>query len=410
VPRVQPLIRICHLITDLDAGGAERALVNLVTRLDSSRFSSEVVTLIEPGVFADQLRSVGIPVTSLGMTRGRPSLSATVKLVRHLRRTRPAILQTWLYHADLLGTIAHRFAPRMHLVWNVRCSNVANSAGSRHLRVIVGALARLSRWPKAIIANSHRGKTFHERLKYRPRRWIEIPNGVDTNQFRPRPDMRGALRRALEITDGEIVVGMIAGYRPMKDHRTFLQAAAQFAKDYPNTRYLLCGEGCGRDNASLRGEIESAGLPTKVVQLGLRKDMDAVYAAIDISTLPSAFGEGFPNAVIESMACGVPCVSTDVGDCREIIGDSGVVVPPRDPLALARGWRTALDNMEIFSKRARARAVENFPLDAICLRYEEIYQELAWAMQPGFKHTAGSAPQAADAPASCSQYGFEAGE
>jgi glycosyltransferase involved in cell wall biosynthesis len=269
----QPRIRICHLINDLDAGGAERTLVNVVRHLDPSRFSNEVISLIEPGVFGHDLRTAGIPLTSLGMRRGRPTLSGLARAVRHLRRSRPTVLQTWLYHADLLGTVAHFFAPSASLLWNVRCTDLATSPGSSRLLWITRLLARFSAQPDAVIVNSKPGQLFHQEIGYRPRRWIELPNGVDTQKFRPRFDMREKLRALLGIPAQGPVIGMVARYHPMKDHATFLQASAKFARDCPDASFVLCGIDCDSRNENLNRLILQAGLCGRVTLLGLRSDM-----------------------------------------------------------------------------------------------------------------------------------------
>ena len=371
------MIRICHLTTGLEVGGAERALVNITSQLDRSRFSSEIVSLIEPANSAAELKAADIPLTSLGMRRGRPSLSALSKLVRYLRKTQPTILQTWMYHADLLGLVARAFRPSMRLVWNVRCSDIVRSPGSYRLRWIVRLLARMSHHPDAVIVNSHRGRVCHEEIGYRPRHWIEIPNGVDPRRFRPHPDLRIKSRSSFGIDTGGFVIGMVASYHPMKDHATFLRASAQFVRDHPDVRFVLCGSGCTDDNAELRRAITQAGLSSRVILLGVRDDMEDVYPLFDLLTLSSAFGEGCPNVLIEGMACGVPCVATDVGDNREIVGDSGLIVSPGDPAALARAWQTIIARgTEGFSTRARTRAVERYQLKQIGLYYELIYENV----------------------------------
>jgi glycosyltransferase involved in cell wall biosynthesis len=374
------VIRICHLINGLEAGGSERALVNVVRHLDPARFRNEVVSLIEPGVFGNDLRVAGIPLTSLGMRRGHPTLSGLARVVHHLRRSRPTILQTWLYHADLLGTAAHYLVPSARLLWNVRCSDIATSPGSTRLLWITRLLARLSARPDAVIVNSSAGKSFHEGIGYRPRRWIELPNGVDTQQFRPRSDLRGELRASLGIGTHGPVIGMVARYHPMKDHQTFLQAAAEFARDNPDARFVLCGIDCDRRNEDLDRLILQAGLPGRVVLLGPRAGMENIYPAFDLVTLCSAFGEGFPNVLTEAMACGIPCVATDIGDCREIIGDLGLIVAPRDPAALARAWKAVLaEPTDALSTRVRARAVERYRIERICQLYEAAYLEVVHA-------------------------------
>jgi glycosyltransferase involved in cell wall biosynthesis len=387
------VIRICHLINDLDAGGTERTLVNLVRNLDPSRFSNEVVSLIEPGVFGHDLRAAGIPLTSLGMRRGRPTLSGLAKVVRHLRRSQPTILQTWLYHADLLGTAAHCFVPSARLLWNVRCSDIATSPGSTRLLWITRLLARLSARPEAVIINSRQGRIFHDGIGYRPRCWIELPNGVDTQQFRPRPALRENLRAALGIGAQVPVIGMVARYHPMKDHETFLRAAAKFAGERPDARFVLCGIDCNSGNENLNRLIEQAGVGERVILLGQRDDMETIYQAFDLVTLCSTFGEGFPNALTEAMACGIPCVATDIGACREIIGGLGLIVPPRDPAALADAWTSMLTGpMDALSAKMRSRALERYRIERICRLYEDTYADIA--------RTALSEVDAGDSPSS----------
>jgi glycosyltransferase involved in cell wall biosynthesis len=376
------MIRICHMITGLDVGGAERALVNVVSRLDPSRFRNEVISLIKPGIFARDLRAAGIPVISLDLDRGRPTLSSFLRVVRHLRQSRPAILQTWLYHADLLGVLAHYFTPSTPLLWNVRCSDIASSRVSSPLFWITRLLARLSDRPDAVIVNSKRGRAFHQQIGYRPQRWIELPNGVDTQRFRPCFDQREELRSSLGIRSAGPVIGLVARYHPMKDHQTFLQASARFLSDHPDARFVLCGTNCDGQNENLNQLISQAGLSGRVILLGCREDMETIYPAFDVATLCSAFGEGFPNVLTEAMACGVPCVATDVGACREIIEGHGQIVPPRDPDALVQAWTSMLAGpIELLGRKARASACDHYGIDRICEFYESIYLDVARAGQ-----------------------------
>jgi glycosyltransferase involved in cell wall biosynthesis len=372
------MIRICHLITDLDAGGAERMLVNIITCLDPTRFSNEVISMIEPGILARELRAAGIPVVSLGMRRGLPTFSGFSALVRHLRRRKPTILQTWLYHADFLGTLASQFAPHLQMLWNLRCSDIVSLPTEYRMRWIVRLLAGMSRLPNAVIVNSERGRSFHEDVGYRPRRWVVIPNGVDVDRFHPNLEARVKMRTSLGVPLEGQVIGMVARHHPMKDHATFLRAAAVFTQGHPDVYFVLCGEGCHTENEALARPIAELGLTGRVILLGTRGDMENIYPAFDLLTLSSALGEGFPNVLIESMACGVPCVATDVGDSCAIVGDCGLVVAPRDPVVLAEGWENIINRRaHPFSERARARAIDKFSLNRICLRYESVYEEVS---------------------------------
>jgi glycosyltransferase involved in cell wall biosynthesis len=371
-------IRICHLITSLDTGGAERSLVNLVTTMNRNEFENEVVTLLKPGPMAQTLAQAGIPVTSMEMGRHRPNPAVLLSLIRHLRANRPTILQTWLYHADFFGFVAALFAKPDHLVWNVRSSQIRDRSIRRSTRYLARLLAALSRWPDAIVVNSHDGQRYHERLGYRPKRWINIANGVDLDRFRPRRDEQAALRAQLGIPADAKVIGLVARYHPMKDVETFLRAASRFRHDDEKAKFILCGDGLGPDNEKLTELLSSLDLDRRVVLLGPRSDIELIYPALDVLTLCSIAGESFPNVLCEAMACDVPCVATKIGDSEEIIGACGRIVPPRDPDALADAWRAMLEKGRRFEDgQARAHVAARYSLKQMCAQYEALYRSLA---------------------------------
>jgi glycosyltransferase involved in cell wall biosynthesis len=371
-------IRICHLITGLDTGGAERNLVNLVTAMNRDEFENEVVTLLKPGPMAQALVQAGIPVTSMEIDRHRPSPVALLSLIRHLRGSRPAILQTWLYHADFFGTAAAFFSKPAYLLWNVRSSEIDQGGIPRSTRYLARLLAMLSKRPDAIIVNSQDGQRYHDRIGYRPKQWINIPNGVDLERFHPRLNERTTLRAQLGLSDDSAVIGLVARYHPMKDVQTFLRAASLFQHDHENARFVLCGDGLGPDNAPLAELIRMLDLDRRVVLLGRRPDIELIYPALDALTLCSIAGEGFPNVLCEAMACDVPCVATDVGDSAEIIGDCGLIVPRRDPQALAQAWSALLDTgSRLAPEGLRARIAGRYGLQQMCAHYETLYRSLA---------------------------------
>jgi glycosyltransferase involved in cell wall biosynthesis len=369
-------LHVCHLITGLDVGGAERNLLNVVNLFDPVIATNEVVSLLEPGPFANDLEAAGIPVTSLGMQRGYPNIAGLMHLVQHLRRSRPTILQTWLYHADLLGLLASPFFPEMRVIWNLRCSDLTRATGQWRLRCIVSILARVSGRPTAVIVNSGSGQQFHSSIGYRPRRWVQISNGVDTKRFVPNPVERAVFRAHMGIEANAPFIGLVARLHPMKDHATFLRAAASFKLNRPDARYGLCGNGCA-PGSELEPLIESLGLTDRVLLLGARTNIENIYPAFDVVTMSSAYGEGFPNVLIEAMACGVACVATNVGDSSEILGDAGVIVPPGNPDALARGWERALLGTESFGASARRRVIEHYDIRHMRARYAELYESVA---------------------------------
>jgi glycosyltransferase involved in cell wall biosynthesis len=198
--------------------------------------------------------------------------------------------------------------------------------------------------------------------------------------MRPDDAARSRVRAALGIDPSAIVIGMPARHHPMKDHAGFLAAAREVAAD-PDIVFVLMGSGCEPGNPELVRAIEAQGLLSRLRLFGERADMNAVYPALDIATLSSAFGEGFPNVLAEAMACGVPCVATDSGDSAEIVGEFGIIVPPKDPAALALGWRHMIalgpDGRRRLGLRGRAHIVENYALDRVVPRFEALYSEIA---------------------------------
>lgn len=363
---------ILHLITDLDTGGAELMLVRLVERLDPVRHHSLVVSLTGPGSLAPALRCCGVEVYGLAMPRGSPDPRGLARLIAILRRVRPQILQTWLYHADLLGLVGRALSrTSCRLYWNIQCTEMADAGTLRR------SLAWLSRVPDAIVVNSLAGRHFHEAQGYRPRRWVHIPNGCDTAAFSFDMAARRALRHEWRIADDAVAIGLAARYHAMKDHDNFLAAAARLAARRDDAVFVLAGAGTDAASSSLTAAVAAHGLGDRVRLLGNRDDMARVYSALDIASLSSAYGEGCPNVLVEAMACGLPCVATDCGDAALLIGRDGLVVPPRDPTALAAGWERLValgpDGRRRLGANARGRIGADYDVAAIAARYEALY-------------------------------------
>ena len=373
------VIRVMHLITSLSLGGAQTALSRLVIGLNGVRIASSAVSMTEVGPLGERLQAQGVPVHVLGMRRGQPSPAGLIKLVRLLRRERPHILQTWLYHADLFGLLAAQLAHLPLVVWNVRASNMDMTHYRRLSGWTVKACTWLSGIPKTVVVNSEAGRAFHVQIGYHPQRWVLIPNGVDLHKFRPDPALRADVRRELGLESNALLVGLLARFDPMKDHATFLRAAGLLARTEPAVHFLLAGERMTHDNVALSEMIIQEKLEAQVHLLGLRPDPPRLMAALDIFAL-SSVSEGFPNVVAEAMACGVPGVVTNVGDSASIVAETGVVVPPRDPTTLAEGWRTLIalgaQGRQQLGRAASERVRRHYSLEAMVQRYEDLYLSL----------------------------------
>jgi len=375
-------LRIVHLITDLSRGGAQTMLLRLLADMDRDRFHSTVVSLRGDGPTGAELRDIGIPVYTVDMSPTLPTPFAVFRLWRLLRRLKPDLLQTWLYHSDLFGWLAGRLAGLPHIVWNLRCAHMDERYYSGRHGAVVSLLARLSSSPDAIIANSFAGRDLHQQRGYHPKRWLVLPNGFDTGLFRPMPEMRPALCRELGLDPRSLLIGLVARDDPIKDHPTFLRAAALCARTLPDARFILVGAGMDQANTELNAWIDDLDLHARVHLLGERADIPQVTAAFDIATCSSR-SEGFPNVVGEAMACGVPMVATDVGDSARLIGDAGLVVPAGDAAAFAGALAelARLDERQrhAMGRRGRQRITESYSIDRAASRYADLYVEICAA-------------------------------
>ena len=357
-------------------------LLKLLSHSDRARFSSRVYSLSgSSSAIADRIRALGVPVTSFSMARRAPDPWAIVRLSRLLRASRADLVQTWMYHADLVGSAAAKLARTgAPIVWNIRQGNLDRELNRPRTLALIRLCAKLSsRVPHTIICCSSDARRVHSSIGYCDEKIRVIGNGFDTAVFRPDAAARAAVRAELGISDDTLVIGLVARFDPQKDHRTFIGAAARLIAGRPRVRFLLCGSGITPGNAQLMEWIDAAGLRGACHLLGERTDVPRLVAAMDIASLSSR-GEGFPNVLGEAMSCGVPCVATNVGDSAVIIGDTGRVVPPRDPAALAEAWEELLvrgrARLEELGVRARRRVAEKFSIDAVVRVYEQAYDEI----------------------------------
>ncbi|MBU1040758.1 MAG: glycosyltransferase [Proteobacteria bacterium] len=388
-------LRIMHVITGLNLGGAETWLTRLLLRLPVERFACRVVSLMDGGELSGVIRDMGVPVQSLGMGRGVPDPRGLWRLSRLMREHRPQVVQTWLYHADLLGFLAARLSGCGAAVsWGLRCAYMDLARYGLGTRLTLSACVALSGRPEAVTANSRAGAAHHVALGYRPRRLEVLENGVDGGRFRPDAEARARLRREWGrewgIASDAPLIGLVARVDPMKGHAVFCRAAQQVLRVWPEAKFLFCGAGTELGGVELDGLIVQHGLADAVVRLGRREDVAQVYAALDVLALPS-LGEGFPNAVLEALACAVPCVCLDVGDARVMCGPGGLVAPAvlSGPgateaeragfLARALGQLLGLRVVERqeLGARGRAHVLANYSLERAVERWAAHFESLA---------------------------------
>ncbi len=373
------LVRVLVLSTGLNTGGAERMLVKLVAELHGRGCEFAVVSMLDAGTQGARLRELGVPVEELHVHRPAALFGSLPRLRRAVHRFSPDVIQGWMYHGNLAATIAQRLASSpIRLVWGVRQTFYGMSHERPLTRLVIRANAALSAVPERVVYNSSLSLRQHVDAGFRADRAVLIPNGFETALFRPDPAARLAKRRELRIDEGAEVVGLVARYHPMKDHAGFLHAAQMVARRRPGVVFVLAGAGVSCGNKELREQIAAAGLHQQVRLLGEVADTSRLFPALDITVLSSAWGEAFPNVLGESLACAVPCVSTDVGDAADIIGEAGRVVPRSSPDRLAAAILDLLDmgaeGRGVLGAAGRRRVEERFSMPAVARQYVALYR------------------------------------
>jgi len=373
-------LNILHVITGLDNGGAEAALYRLVT--SDARHTHHVVGLMDNGVYGDRLVRAGIGLDTLRMPRGLVTPAGVIRLYRLMRSLKPDIVQTWMYHADLVGGLLARIAGMKNIIWGIR-GPFDRERTALSTKTAVKLCALLSRWvPRVIVCNSMYAIEAHIRAGYSARKFINIPNGCPITEYRPDPTARTQLLREFDLGEGVFLIGMIARFDSHKDHENLFGALSRVAQRVPGLTCLLVGNGMSMTNERLVRLVRKYRLEGVIKLLGQRDDIPRIMAALDIHVL-SSVAESFPNVLAEAMACGTPCVTCDVGDAAVIVGDTGWVVPRSDTIALAdaivNSWHEMQDpNISSARKKAcRNRIHENYSLERMVASYTHVWMDLA---------------------------------
>jgi len=374
-------MKIVHLITSLSTGGAEMMLYKLLSAVDHKRFKHVVVSLIDRGTFGERIEELGVSVYTLGMRHGRlPIPDSLWRLICLGRLLRPDIIQGWMYHGNMAALLVSALVPaQAEVIWNIRQTTYDLKQERRLTSLLIHAGAVLSSKPARIIYNSSVSLEFHKKLGYASHRSLVLANGFDCKLFKPDAAARYSFRRSLKLDGEAFLIGVVGRYHPVKDHANFLQAAGILERTWPNVHFVLVGCGVDHTNSELVALIRQIGINGKIHLLGERTDVHHITAALDIASSPSQ-SEGFPNVVGEAMACEVPCVVTDVGDSAKIVDVTGIVVPPRNPQALADGWGRLIE-MGAEARRklgiaARKRIQDNYSLSTIAGQYEDLYYKV----------------------------------
>lgn len=373
-------LKVQFLISSLNSGGAERVLSQLVSGLDPQRFLPQVVTFAGLGMYGPILRSAGIDVRDLGMSRHLPTPGSAWNLLRIAREFRPDVLCGWMQHGNLAATMLKHLLPgQPKLIWNVRQAVYSFDFEKRSAVLLIKLLRRLSSFPDAIICNSAIAVEQLKKLHYDMRNARVVPNGFNTKLFCPDPQARLRLRAELGLPQEAILIGRIGRNDSMKDNATFLRSMVAVLKNHPSAHAIMAGDGIAPERDPLASELapHRSALAGRLHLLGERNDVPMITAALDVA-VSSSFTEGFPNVVGEAMACGIPCIATDVGDSAALIANEGVLIPARDSDALIAACESLLtlppSDRVAFGRRGQDRISAHFSIERMIGRFQSLLQ------------------------------------
>lgn len=389
-PMENPVLRetsrrptVLHFIATIDGGGAEAMLRSLVAGTDHAQWRIVVVAVDArswPGasVFMEEHCDAFHDLQSPKFLN-RQTLSGLRSI---LRREQPDLVQTWMHHADLVGGSIAKLCGVRRVVWSIHCREIHRSPGESHarLRLLGLALAAASRMvPAAIVSCSHTAIEDHRRRGYPAGKMRWIPNGIDTARFQPNEKARSALRTELAIPASAPVVGFVGRFHEMKDPATLFASIRRMQKTAPSCHFLLCGGTA----ADLDEKTHHAWRTLPVIEhvhfVPFRPNPESLYPAMDVFTLTSRT-EACPMTILEAMACGVPCVTSDTGDCGLLVDELGELVAPGDSAGFQRAWSRMLALAKhgdtTLPEQVRQRVIEKYSLPRAVAAYQSLYREL----------------------------------
>jgi len=389
-------MRILHIISGLGVGGAETLLYRLIRESQVDGAEHLVVSLSSLDIMGDRIRALGVEVRVLGMRRGAPQPLLLWRMINWIVAFKPDIVQTWMYHADLFGGIAalvarqilarrEKGANRIGLLWAIHQTEFPTVGAGPKLGLVAKCCAMVSaKIPDLIVCCADSAKANHIRGGYCAERMQVIRNGFDIDLFRPLESARTRLRESIGVDEETPIVGIVGRYHAVKDYGNFVAAIGRVHRKLPKCHYVMIGQDLDWNNRALHDLLEEAGVSGACHLLGPRDDLQLLLPGFDVFCLSSR-SEGFPTVVGEAMACGVPCVATDVGDTALLVGNLGPIVPRENSEALATGLLSLLtlstDEQRNLGELARQRIRSLFSIESTWQQYKQAYgaaQKGAW--------------------------------
>lgn len=371
-PKKKSKCKILFIAPDVDSGGAENILFNIV-KMNNSK-DVFIISLTKGGYYGEKLRKEGYKLYALNMKKNIFIFLKVFKLLFMIITLNPKIVHTWLYHSNLIGGILAWFVGIKKIYWSIHHDFEYSDFLTMIEMKILGLMSYFV--PNKIIYCSEASKNNHIKNGYNKEYSQIILNGVSTKDYKPNKSFRNEIRNKLNIGDNCFLIGNISRYHPLKDHDNLLKALFILDKYDINFKCILVGKGLSIQNQDLVDKINSYQLMDKIILYGKSFKISKIINAFDLNILSSK-KESSPLVLLESMASGVPCITTDVGDARKIVSDTGWIVEPSNHRALANCMINIFDDKSIIKNKsslAIQRIKEFYSIEKMKLNYKKIYE------------------------------------